>query len=325
MIDVIIPAYNAGATIGRAVASSLAQREVASVIVVDDCSSDNTADAAYAASSGDSRLRIERFARNRGPAAARNHAFTLAQAALVSMVDADDWVLPRRFETLLATPQSWDFVADNILFVPEAIKSEPLPQTVLEGLADQCRPLGLEEFVDRNISRRGHSRGELGFLKPVFRRELLALHDLRYAEDVRLGEDFILYAKAMARGARFMLSQRCGYVAIERAASLSGQHSTHDLRAFHAASTVLAGESRLSNAEKNMLHAHAASIDVRIKHREFLERKKAKGLVRALAPMVSRPFDLVHVLGEVIRDKQDGFRPIAKPQWRLLLNQSDFA
>jgi succinoglycan biosynthesis protein ExoU len=324
VIDVIIPAYNASATIGHAVATCLAQRDVASVIVVDDCSADNTADAAYAAASGDSRLKVERFAQNRGPAAARNHAFTLAQAPLVALVDADDWVLPGRFQTLLATTQGWDFVADNILFVPEAIKSEPFPQAVLDGLADQRRPLGLVEFIDRNISRRGRKRSELGFLKPLFRRELLALHDLGYAENVRLGEDFILYVKAMARGARFMLSQRCGYVAIERAGSLSGQHSISDLQAFLSASTLLAGEAGLSQAEREKLQAHAASIAVRIKHREFLERKKNGGIAKAIAPLVSYPADLLHVLREIVKDKRDVLRPTATPRWRLLLNANDF-
>lgn len=324
MIDVIIPAYNAGATVGRAVTSSLAQREVASVIVVDDCSTDDTADAAFAAGAGDSRLKVERFAQNRGPAAARNHGFSLAQAPFLAMVDSDDWVLPRRFEALLGTAQSWDFVADNILFLPESQKAEPLPEAVLDGLPDRCRPLGLAEFIDRNISRRGQSRGELGFLKPVFRKELLSLHDLRYAEDVRLGEDFILYAKAMARGARFVLSQRCGYIAIERPGSLSGQHSIHDLRALHAACLGIAAESQLSEGERDMFDAHAASIAIKIKHRQFLADKQAHGLIRTTAAMALRPGDLVHVLREILMDKRDGLRGATVPEWRLLLNDSDF-
>lgn len=325
MIDVIIPAYNAGATISRAVASSLAQREVAMVIVVDDCSTDDTANAAFAAGAGDSRLKVERFAQNRGPAAARNRGFALAQSPLLAMVDADDWVLPGRFETLLGTAQDWDFVADNILFVPESMKAEPLPEAMLEGLPDRSRPLGLAEFVDRNISRRGQSRGELGFLKPVFRKELLALHDLRYAEDVRLGEDFILYAKAMARGARFVLSQRCGYIAIERPGSLSGQHSIHDLRALYAACLGIATECQLSQGERDMFGAHAASIAIKIKHRQFLADKQTHGLIRPIAAMASHPSDLVRVLREILMDKRDGLRPSIVSESRLLLNNADFA
>jgi Glycosyl transferase family 2 len=48
-VDVIVAAWNCENTIGRAVASALAQIEVRMVIVVDDASADKTADRAYAA------------------------------------------------------------------------------------------------------------------------------------------------------------------------------------------------------------------------------------------------------------------------------------
>lgn len=325
MIDVIIPAFNAGATIGHSVATSLAQQEVASVIVVDDCSTDHTGEAALAAAAGDSRLRLERFSQNRGPAAARNHALGLAKAPYVAMVDSDDWVLPGRFKTLLAKAADWDFAGDNILFVPETIMAAPLPEAVLAAIPDKWRLLGLSEFVERNISKKGRKRSELGFLKPVFRRELLALHDLGYAENVRLGEDFVLYSKAMARGARFMLSQRCGYVAIERPASLSGLHRKSDLDALRTASIQLAIEIGLSPAERHLLADHAASISHKIAHREFLERKSAVGLVRAILEMAVLPRVLLRALTDILADKQAARGPESEPTWRLLLNSDDFS
>lgn len=92
--SVVVPAYNAGATIRLCLEALLRQsvgRETYEVLVVDDGSTDDTAEI------------IQRFAvtairqRNRGPAAARNHGSRLAQGEIVLFTDADcvpqaDWV-----------------------------------------------------------------------------------------------------------------------------------------------------------------------------------------------------------------------------------------
>jgi len=323
-IDVLIPAYNAQSTIARAISSALAQPEVASVIVVDDCSADQTAETATAAAAGDPRLRVIRFERNRGPAAARNHALSLGEAPLVALLDADDWMLPGRFARLMALPDTWDLVADNILFRPAALEWSPLPTALLDSLPAASRPLGLTEFVDRNISRPGKSRSELGFLKPVMRREMLAAMALRYAENVRLGEDFVLYAKAMAKGARFQLSLQCGYVAIEHPTSLSGRHSIDDLEAFLAASQTVAREHELATGEQRVFRRHCASIERKIRHRRFLEDKRIRGLLPTIAPLIAAPAALWGIAVDVARDKRQSRAPTPQAAERLLFDQAGF-
>jgi succinoglycan biosynthesis protein ExoU len=302
-IDVLIPAYNAQGSIGRAVASALAQPEVASVIVVDDCSSDATAAAAEAAGAGDNRLRIERFFQNRGPAAARNHALSLGQAPFVTMLDADDWLLSGRFRTLLAV-DDWDLIADNILFRPEELENAALPVARLAAFPDRKKVLGLAEFVERNISRPGRSRSELGFLKPVMRRTMLERLGLRYAEDVRLGEDFVLYAKAMAGGAKFRLSLQCGYVAIEHAGSLSGRHSVEDLATLVVASREIATFPSCTRAERLVLERHRASIERKVRHRRLLAAKRDAGIAKAVLSLASNPMGLIQTGIDIIRDKR---------------------
>ena len=84
-ISVIIPAYNAQATLVETLASVLGQtRSPDEIIVVDDGSTDATADIAAAAS-----VRVIRQA-NSGPAIALNAGVAQATGDLLGFVDADD-------------------------------------------------------------------------------------------------------------------------------------------------------------------------------------------------------------------------------------------
>ena len=69
---VIVAAFNAAATVERAVRSALAQAECAEVCVVDDASTDATAEIVAALCQADPRVTLVRQAQNAGPAAARN-------------------------------------------------------------------------------------------------------------------------------------------------------------------------------------------------------------------------------------------------------------
>ncbi len=92
VISIIIPAYQAGRYIGRAIESVLRQtcKESWELLVVDDCSTDNTADVVKQYAS-DPRIRYLRQNRNQGVAAARNRGIWAARGRYVAFLDADDW------------------------------------------------------------------------------------------------------------------------------------------------------------------------------------------------------------------------------------------
>jgi len=102
-ITVIMPAYNAEATIEAALGSLLAQtcREI-EIVVVDDGSTDATpAIVERSAAGAPAPVRLLRRA-HEGRAAARNTGLAEARTGFVGFVDADDTAEPVMYERLLA-------------------------------------------------------------------------------------------------------------------------------------------------------------------------------------------------------------------------------
>lgn len=103
-VSVIIPAYNAAATLERAVASVLAQTcRPLEVLVVDDGSTDATPQ--VVARLGDAVRAIRQP--NQGVSVARNEALRRARGDLIAFLDADDEWLPAKLENQV------DFLAAN--------------------------------------------------------------------------------------------------------------------------------------------------------------------------------------------------------------------
>jgi GT2 family glycosyltransferase len=92
-ISVVIPAYNAAATIGKTIDSILAQDYPAhEIIVVDDGSADHTDKVIQTYGNRVTYIRQD----NAGPSAARNRGVQQASGEWIAFLDADDWYLPDR-------------------------------------------------------------------------------------------------------------------------------------------------------------------------------------------------------------------------------------
>jgi succinoglycan biosynthesis protein ExoU len=304
-VSVIITARNAAETIGDAVTSALGQAEVSEVVVVDDASTDGTGDAALAAAGADPRLIVLRQATNLGPAAARNLAIARSTAPYVAILDADDYFLPNRFTPLFAET-GWDLIADNIVFVPDALTRRIGPDQ-LPPAPGGSMALDLAAFVRGNIARKGLQRGELGFLKPVIRRSILPANSPVYDPALWLGEDYDLYVRLLLAGARFRLSRRIGYAARVRSGSLSGQHRTGDLGALLEATArhVKADDPEAATAIRD----HRRQLHGRYLLRAFLDLKSARGPGTALAFALMPPTNLPPIVGGILADKLGARRP----------------
>jgi len=97
-VSIVIPAYNAGAFISRAIESVLAQtRRADEIIVVDDGSTDNTAEQVQKYG-GQVRYIYQE---NAGVSVARNTGIKAAQCAWIAFLDSDDEWLPEKLRLQL--------------------------------------------------------------------------------------------------------------------------------------------------------------------------------------------------------------------------------
>ncbi|WP_077600833.1 glycosyltransferase family 2 protein [Oceanobacillus sojae] len=98
-ITVIIPAFNSESGISVALRSLTKQTWTnLEIIVVDDCSSDNTRAVVKEWMEKDNRIRLMQTETNSGPYKARNIAFKQATGEFITINDADDWSHPEKLE-----------------------------------------------------------------------------------------------------------------------------------------------------------------------------------------------------------------------------------
>lgn len=224
-ISVVIPAWNASAFIGRAIASLTADQEteklrLIEIIVVDDCSTDGTMAVLSGLQAQCSKLKVLQNPRNLGPGGTRNAGIRAATGDWVAVLDADDAYSPGRLPRLVsaAIENGLEIIADlPVLFDLAADQAAP------EQLPASGR---LQHLVLTDLLKPNPETGlDLGLLKPVFRRSLATRGLWHYPEAVRHGEDFALYYQLVEGGHAFGLLHEALYIFSTRIGAISGSYS----------------------------------------------------------------------------------------------------
>ena len=103
LVSVVVPAWNAEATLRETLESAASQTHRAiEILIIDDGSSDTTATVAAQFCAVEPRARLIRQ-RNRGVAAARNRGIAEAKGQFIAPLDADDLWHPEKIQRQLAT------------------------------------------------------------------------------------------------------------------------------------------------------------------------------------------------------------------------------
>ena len=102
VVTVLIPAWNVEASIRRAIESVLEARDVPlECLVVDDGSTDRTAEVVRELAAADARVSLISLGVNAGVSAARNRGLAAVRGPWLTMLDADDRFLPGGLSTLV--------------------------------------------------------------------------------------------------------------------------------------------------------------------------------------------------------------------------------
>lgn len=282
-VSLVIPCYNAAATIEKAVASALMQTVPVRIIVIDDCSSDNSFEILTGLAARHPQLTVRRQDRNGGPGAARNAGLRLARTEWVAGLDSDDFLLPGRMEKMLAHAEAAgvDFIADDIV----RIWPGQMPEEGFRVWRDE--PVGvvridLAQFVRENTLRYAGFRRELGYLKPMMQTTFLRAHDLFFREDMRLSEDYDFYARALAVGAKFDVIDPCGYIALNREGSLSKDIPTKAMqKVVDADLSLLAGRGVTPEA-RSALNEHLTQSRIDLSWMQLIDAVRARNAASAL-------------------------------------------
>lgn len=149
LISVIIPTYNAEKYILETINSVKSQTyQNWEMIIVDDCSKDNTVEIIKKEAKNDSRIKLIQLSQNCGAAIARNTAIRNAKGKYIAFLDSDDLWYPEKLEKQVAFMQENDIAfsftsyriinedgteTDKIINVPKEINYKGLLKNTIIG------------------------------------------------------------------------------------------------------------------------------------------------------------------------------------------------
>jgi glycosyltransferase involved in cell wall biosynthesis len=201
-VSVIIPVYNKAAVLPGCLQSvqnqSLRDLEI---IVVDDCSQDQSRDVLAQAARVDPRIRVVVNKQNLGAARARNRGLVKATGRFVQFTDADDILPQDALKTLLnlAMDECCDVVRGQI----KNLAHDVLPAGPIDRSIPECHGCTLKEIPALWIV--------WGHTTCLISRDLLMRHAIRYP-DLRDGEDPVLMAHVLTKAERISVTPDITYL-----------------------------------------------------------------------------------------------------------------
>lgn len=286
-ISVVMANFQAGDKIVPALQSVLVQTMAdLEVIVSDDASQDDSLAHVRAMMAADPRIRLIESQANGGPAHCRNRALDLARGAWVAVVDSDDIIHPERFERLLAVAaqRNADIIADDLLLFHE--DGSP-PRLMLGETASGSFEVSPTDWVLAGMD----GAPALGYLKPIIRADRLG--QLRYDENLRIGEDYDFVLRLLLDGARMVVVSEPFYLYRRHSASISHRLSVRDMQAMAARQEALAAAQKTLPAALSAAFARRLSVlKSGLAYEQLIASIKGRRLTQALGLLAGEPAHL---------------------------------
>jgi succinoglycan biosynthesis protein ExoO len=257
---VVVPTFEAQATLMRALRSALTQSMPnLEVIVVDDASTDGSWNVIELMAFQDARVRPVRNTTNQGKSFGMNKAIAMARGRWLAVLDADDWYHPERLAALIGIGERWgaDMVADNqFLFDAIANQTVGTAWSPSEGEWE----LSFEGFLDGSNAFESFN---LGMLKPIIRTDFLQTKGLGYNERARDGHDFLHLLEFYLAGGRTVIKDSPYYYYTQPFGALSHQWSHPARKRYDFQTLQSISECLASAAADRLTPSQASSLDRR--------------------------------------------------------------
>ena len=189
LVSIIMPSYNTGNYIGESIAAVLEQSYTDwELIIVDDCSTDNTEQ--IVESFRDERIRYLKNEKNSGAAVSRNKALLEAKGKWIAFLDSDDLWSEDKLEKQIR------FMQENEYYFSYTKYSE---------IDEESKSLNVMVSGPKVITKRGMFRYCWpGCLTVMYDREKIGLIQI---EDIKKNNDYAMWLKVIKKAKCYLLDE----------------------------------------------------------------------------------------------------------------------
>ena len=228
-ISVVVPAYQAEKYLEICVESILAQTfKNFEVLLVDDGSTDGTAELCHRLEVRDKRIHLLSHTRNRGVSAARNTGIMAAKGKYVAFVDSDDIILEDDFQRLYEAAERHNAEIVDTQFY---LQTEADSRSIRDGAEysiirrEENEPLNGEEMLPASGQKRLQLYLQYGLYampcNKIYRRDFLIRCGLLFPMVKTIAEDFLFTCNCLFLATRYLRVPNGFYVYCGNATSLT--------------------------------------------------------------------------------------------------------
>lgn len=216
LVSIIMPSYNCGRYIEDSIKSIISQTYSNwELLIVDDCSQDNTVEIALKYQNADRRISIFQNAGNLGAAVSRNVGLKYAKGRWISFLDSDDLWESTKLEKQV------NFMVEN---------GYAFSYTRYLEINELSEPIGVEVSGPSHITKAGmFAFCWPGCLTVMYDKEKIGLVQI---EDIKKNNDYAMWLKVIKKADCYLLNECLAKYRRGRRGSISN-HSYFALIKWH--------------------------------------------------------------------------------------------
>jgi succinoglycan biosynthesis protein ExoO len=161
------------------------------------------------------------------------------------------------------------------------------------ALLEKFPELTLADFIGANLLF--EETFSFGYMKPIFERDFVQRNALRYDETLRIGEDYIFLASALAKGGRCAVDPQPGYTYYIRSGSISRVLELHHVEAMLAADAAFLRDHPLAAAAQAAQARRTRSLEEAASFLTLVDHLKQRAPLRAIRTALRDPRAVRHL------------------------------